>query len=66
MEINLKPKRESRKVQSLQLHDASAKPGVQLMESIAHYRHPADEALAILDAWTPRLVIPVLTAPAHW
>ena len=62
-ETKNKPKREPRKYQRLQLHDACAAPGIELMELIGHYRNPTEEALLTLDCWTPRLVINVVTLP---
>lgn len=39
---------------TLQLNDASAKPGEWLSEAIGHYRHPYEEDLAVLEAWAPK------------
>lgn len=35
----------------LKLSDKSSSPDINLMESIAHYKTPKEEDLAILEAW---------------
>jgi hypothetical protein len=54
--------REPRNLQRLVLRDASASPGVELMERIAFHRSPMPEDLAIIEAWRPTLCLGVTHA----
>ncbi len=45
-----KPKRQPKKIEKIVLRDASAMPGVSLMEAIAS-RYATPEDYAILDSW---------------
>jgi hypothetical protein len=50
--------RERKKVQRLVMRDLSCIPDDRFVESYAFGQFPLENA-AILDAWTPRLVLPV-------
>ena len=45
-----KPKRQRRIPERIKLSDESCKPGLALMERIAHNKRPTREDLAIIDA----------------
>ena len=49
----------TRKTQQLIVRGESCKPGVRLMERIAHHAVPLDEDLATLDAWRPVPCLPI-------
>lgn len=63
-----KPKRQRRIPERIELSDESCKPGLGLMERIAHTRKPTAEDLAIVDAWQCRFPVRVATAKelAQW
>lgn len=46
--------RTPRHLNRIELRDESACPGIELIERIAFLRRPAEEDLAILNAWKPK------------
>lgn len=54
--------RQKRIPERINLSDESCKPGLSLMERIAHSRQPTAEDLAILDSWKFSFPVRVATA----